>query len=519
MSKIYTYCFVALLAIGEAKGQTSTFEMDKFKFNEIGTNSNNSGLLQTIDFQNLGESYLYYQHIGGKFKHPMLAKESSHYGFSSERYQKLKEWKLYGKFDLDLGKETEVPHTAQLNPLRLNPYVIVDSLSGNWNKQTYGIEAKVASPLWEGRYAVGLGLKYKVETGARQRDPRPENTTNRLELKPSFMYKHNERHTFGVGGIYQSFVEDFTITNINNSQVHNLYKLIGLGEYVSSAPILMSSSGPTRRYSGDLFGGSVQYLYTSNNFKILGDAYIHKNTERATDGTVSFQNAGKHSYMQYGLNIEALYRHSSLLHRVDFSWDQKDVDNKEYHQYQNTTTREFVTLFSGVFNTNLITETALHYNIAKYKDRDISWKLGVGASYKGWDNRYSINESQQTVDRLSYIVSFDKYFISSEKAGFQVTLGLEYSDAFKTKFAYEEKEYGTDWAAKEILYPTNDFLKTDFWSSNLDLKYIFKQNANSKTQFFIKMGGFYRKPTQENMYFVKDMSRLSGYVSIGVYSF
>lgn len=519
MSKIYISCLFALVVAGLAKGQTSSFEIEQFKLREVGNVSGNAALLNTLDFQNLGESSLYYRHTGGRFKHPMLAEESSYFGFSSERYQTLKDWKLYGKFGVETGKEQNVPHTAQLNPLRINPYIIVDSLSGDWNKQAYAIETKIASPLFADRFGVGLGLKYNVATGARQRDPRPQNTNNTLELEPSVMYQLNGRHVIGLKGVYQSFIEDFSISNINSANVQNLYKLIGLGEYLGSSPIFISSGGLTRRYTGNLFGGAFQYVYTAEDFKLLGETYINTNTENVIDGTTTPQNAGKHHYVQYGVNVAASYQNTCLLHRLAFSWDQKDVDNTEYHQYQDATTRQYVTLFSDVFNTNLVTEALLRYDIAGLKAEDISWKLGFSTRYDGWDNRYATNQSQQTVDRLTYKLDFDKYFVHDGNAGFVVNMGLGYSDAFKSTFHYEEKSYSTNLVAHEILYPTNAFMETDFWTGNVTVQYVFKPMRSSKTQLYVKAGGNYSQPTQENAYYVKNMSRLAGQFAIGVYSF
>lgn len=519
MSKIYISCFFALVAVGWAKGQTSSFEIEQFKLREVGNVSDNAALLNTLSFQNLGESSLYYNHAAGSFKHPMLAKESNYFGFSSERYQTLKDWKMYGRFSVNMGKEQDVPNTTQLNPLRINPYIIVDSLSGDWNKQAYAIETKIASPLFADRFGIGVGLKYSVATGARQRDPRPENTNNELELAPSVMYKLNGQNTIGLKGVYRSFIEDFSVSNINAANVHNLYKLIGVGEYLGSSPFVISSGGLTRRYSGNLFGGALQYVYTADDFKWLGETYINTNTEKATDGTTTPQNAGKHDYVQYGVNVAASYQNTSFLHRLAFSWDQKDVDNTEYHQYQDPTTREYVTLFSDVFNTNLVTEAQLRYDLARRKAADLSWKLGFSTRYNGWDNRYATNQSQQTVDRLSYKLDFDNYFAHEGNAGFVVHVGLGYSDAFKSTFHYEEKSYSTNLVAHEVLYPTNAFMETDFWTGNASVQYVFKPLQNSKTQLYVKASGNYTQPTQENVYFVKSMSRFAGQLAIGVYSF
>ena len=518
MSKIYISCLFAVATMGLAKGQSS-FEIEQFKLQEVAHESGNAALLNTLNFQNIGESSLYFQHSKGDFKHPLLAKESNHYGFSSERYQTLNKWKVYGRFGVDMGKELNVPHTTQLNPLRINPYIIVDSLSGDWNKQSYAIETKIASPVYNDRVGVGLGLKYGVATGARQRDPRPQNTNNELELTPSVIYQLNAKNTLGLTGQYRYFVEDFNVSNINTTTVHNMYKLIGVGEYVGSSPIFISTGGITRKYIGNKFGGSLQYAYTTDNFKVLAEGYTHVNNEEATDGSANPQNAGKHHYIQYGVNLATVYGHDALLHRLSLAWDQKDIDNTESHQYQDATTRQYVTLFSEVFNTNLVTTATLNYQLGKSKDAMPNWTTGIGVTYDGWDNRYSANQSQQTIDRLTVAANFKKYFNFSNLSGLSILVEPGYSNAFSSKFAYDEKAYSTNFVAKNILYPTNAFLDMDYWSIHSAIQYNFKKSANSSTQLYVKISETSLLPTESNTYYNTKQSRFVGQIALGFLSF
>lgn len=492
---------------------------DQALLQEVGLQSNNPAMLQSANVGTMGESSLGYQITDGQFKHPLLGDQSHYMRFSSARYEDLKDWKLYGKFNVNLGRENNVAHTTQLNPLRLNPYIVVDSLQGDWNKQDYAIDVAIASPYYNDRVSVGMGLRYEAKTGARQRDPRTQNTHNFLEVRPAVAAKIGEQGLLGAYGLYSRFVEDLRVENINNQTVHNIYRLLGLGEYVGSAPTFISSGAVARRYEGDKFGVGLTYMYTAGNTKVMAEAFFNHYREDAVDGSTYPQNAGQHNMKEYGAKVWLHTAAELLSHNVQLAWVLKDVDNTEFHQYQDPTTREYITLFSDVFNTNLVTEASLRYDIAKRKGEDLSWKLAFGTRYDGWDNRYATNQSQQTVDRLSYKLDFDKYFANEQHAGFIINIGVGYSDAFRSTFHYEEKSYSTNLVAREILYPTNAFLETDFWLGNVAMQYVFKPARNNKTQFYMKAGGHYRQPTNENNYFVKSMSRLVGQLAIGVYSF
>ncbi|TJY65776.1 hypothetical protein FAZ19_11700 [Sphingobacterium alkalisoli] len=513
---LYTVALLAISSISNA--QHIQQDLEKFKQQEVLLNSDNAAFLQQTKFSNIGNTSLKYDLTKGDFKHPLMAREQQYVGFSSERYQQLKDWKFYGKFNLDVGNEKEVAYTTQLNPLRINPYTVVDSLGGNWNKQRYALQAKIASPLVNDRIGFGLGLQYNVSTGARQRDPRPENTNNYLELTPSLTYVLDPKSTLGINGNYSYFVEDLAVSNINTQTVHNMYKLIGLGEYVGSSPLFISSSPITRKYTGNKFGGNLQYLYQSENIKLLVDGFLNTYSEHATDGVISPQQAGKHQYLQYGTHIVSNIIRESALHTFRINWDQKDVDNTEYHQYQDPTTREYITLFSDVFNTNLVTEASIGYQMGSLKNNILRWQTGISVTYDGLDNRYASNQSQQTVDRLTYRADFKRYFVSENASGINVQVGFIYSDAVNADFAYDEKSYSTNFIAHHILYPANQFLSINYWGADAALQYNFKRAENRNNQFYVRLSGNYLQPTSNETYFNKDMSRIQGQLSIGLYS-
>lgn len=506
-------------ATAGAFAQEGRQQQDKLNLQETVVQSQNAAFLQQMQVDNLGESAISYTNEDGSFKHPLLANKSQYFGFKSSRFQDLKGWKLYGSFNLKAGKEKDVAYTTQLNPLRLNPYILVDSLQGDWNKQHYGFDVQVASPYFHDRVAVGLGLSYQVSTGARQRDPRPQNTQNLLNLKPAMAYKLDEHNIVGLYGQYNYFVEDLTVTNVNTNTVHNIYKLIGLGEYVGSSPLFLAAGGFARRYAGDTFGGGLTYSLNKGDFKGYVEGFYNHHKETATDGTTYPQNPGTHRYHAYGFNASLSQTQDYGIHSLRASWDQKDIANTEYHQYQDPITKVYETLFSGVFNTNLVTQSSLSYQFGKLNGKDLVWKAGVGAQYQGVDNRYATNLSQQTVDRLTYQADFTHYFMAKDQSGFVVQLGGAYADVLKTVFNYPEKSYATNFVAKEILYPTNAFLSTKFWQANAAVQYVFKPMQKTGSQLYIKASGSYLKPTTTNEYFAKKMSRTTAEIALGIYSF
>lgn len=514
------WSLLAVSSVGLAQAQSS-FDFDKIKLTDVGLSSSNAALLVTNDVQNVGESNLYYNSVKGTFKHPLIAEKSDFGGFATARYQRINNWKLYGKFGLSFGKDKDVKHTTQLNPLRLNPYIIADSLAGDWNKQHYNVEGKISSPIVREQFVFGIGLKYNVATGARQRDPRPLNTSNTVVLAPSMTYLINEINAIGLNVLYSHFVEDFSLENKNTTTVHNLYKLIGVGEYIGSSPLFISSGSLTRRYTGNQYGGALQYVYKGEGNRLFLEGFIQVNKENAIDGTIYPQQAGQHAYLHYGLNAESKFGSQGHLHAVKASWNQYDIENTEFHQYQDATSKAYITLFSEKFNTNLVTNSSLNYSFINSKNDELSWVLGAGVSYMGWDNKYALNESQQTVDRLSYKIDFKKYFNFKNMSALKLELTPFFSKAFNSAFLYDEKSYSSNFVANNILYPTNAYLGADYFGLGANIQYNFKKSSKNNTQLYIKLAENYSKLTSDNtsLYFNSGSDRVEWQFSLGLLTF
>lgn len=512
------WSLLTVSSVGIAQAQSS---FDHIKLTDVGLASSNASLLVTNDVQNLGESNIYFNSTNGKFKHPLVADQSNFGGFATERYQRINNWKLYGKFDLSFGKDKDVNHTTQLNPLRLNPYIIADSLAGDWNKQYYNLEGKISSPIVRDQFVFGIGLKYNVSTGARQRDPRPLNTSNSVTLTPSMTYLINEINAIGINGMYGRFVEDFSLENENTNTVHNLYKLIGVGEYIGSSPFFISTGSLARTYTGNQYGGAMQYVYKGEGARLFIEGFLQANKENATDGTTYPQAAGQHAYLNYGFNVESTFGSLDRLHTVKTSWNQYNIENTEFHQYQDATTREYITLFSEKFNTNLVTNSSLDYAFVKRSNEELNWVFGAGVSYMGWDNKYALNQSQQTVDRLTYKIDFRRYFNFNNSSALKVKLEPTFSKALDSEFAYDEKSYSSNFVANNILYPTNAYLSADYFGLAASVQYNFKKSTKNNTQMYIKLAENYTKQTSDNasLYFNSSSDRIVWQVSLGLLTF
>jgi len=518
--KISTIILIFPFVCGLAYAQSPALDYTFFKDTALSLQYNNSALLHTMETPLLGESKLGYFYEEGEFKHLYQGESKHGVQFSSERFEKLKDWVFYGAFDFKSFKEIAVDITSHAQPFRSNPYQVADSLKGDWHKQNYNLKLKVAAPkLVQDKLTLGMGLSYNVLTGARQKDPRPLNTSNELELAPSVLYELNKNHSIGLTGAYQFYREDLSVERINMNQNYNMYKLLGLGEYEASSPIIVSSNSIVRSYKGNKYGGELFYSYQHHNLNWkIGGSYHHYE-EEVIDGTTFPKNAGLHSYHEYGIISSLAWKSQHTSQYILLKWNQRDFDNREFHQLQNSQTKQYETIYTSIFNTALKSDATLEYFFSKSRPNNLpTWWLKLGAGYDGFDNRYTIPQSFEIVDKINVSLSFDKQYELKKGDVLSFRIGSNYNFIIEDKISYTEKDFSTNFVANNIFYPIHGYNALESWNNDLNIQYNLKPFQKSGNQLFIRANGFINTAMQDNNWFNKGDTRQGFQLTIGLYN-
>lgn len=522
MKKIHFLLYTAILlaATTDVKAQQYQSNIEKFKSRAVTWDLRNAALLKTIPLPDAGEAQLGYFYDNGSFKHPFDAASSSGVHFNATRAHNLKGWSFYGAFDLKSFKDKDVPKTAMANPFRDNPYQLADSLSGDWNKQHYLLNLKVAAPsLMNGKLVTGLGLEYEVLTGARQKDPRPLDNSSQITMSPALVYHLNKNQFLGLNGTYRHYKEDLDVELYNYRMVYNLYKLQGLAEYKSSAPLQMGAEGAGRMYAANEGGGDIQYGYKTSDWNLLLSAGYRYHNENATDGSQYPQKAGQHEYHEYTAAAFFDITTKNKFHQLAFNWQQKDISNREFHQVQNTDSKQYETIYSSVFNTALKTRSYLMYLLNGLKGGDsLSWTLKAGAGFTGLDNRYTSPRSWQTVDKADLSLSYTKYFQLNKGAAFSFSINSVYEFIIKERADYTRKSYSSDYVADNIFYPVHSYLSTPSWTNQLSAQYNLPRFSDSRSQLYFKVAGYVNTAMASYNRIQKNDTRQGIQLSVGLYN-
>ncbi|GAA0882034.1 hypothetical protein GCM10009120_06310 [Sphingobacterium siyangense subsp. cladoniae] len=475
-----------------------------------------SALLGELDLPAVGNTTLGYFYEGGDFRHPFTGKSKQGLNFSTEKFQRSGDWTLYGRFDFTTLKEKELAYASLVNPFTDNPYQLVDSLKGDWNKQFYTMDLKVASPSFAGgRMRAGLDLSYQVATGARQMDPRSLDTENKIQLAPNISYKISKRHQLGLAAIYNYQKNDLNLVRANGSQQYNVYKLLGLAEYLGASPFIMTAD-MDRSYLAHAYGSELSFRYTADQFSwLLSGSYL-RHEEKATDGSTYPMKAGKHQYDQYTVLSAIDLKRGDYNHHFDLNLLYCDISNTEYQQLQRTDDRSYETIFEGSLNTALRSQATLGYILAKETSAYRSdWFAKATVSYSGWDNRYALPQGKEIVDRMDIGIRFNKAL-----SRWVFDVASNYNFGVKNEWSYTDKSYSSNFVANSIALPIYQYLTRDRVVNALSIQYRLANFGKKSNQLYLKGSGSLETAlSTPGGYGDNGKSRYSASLSLGLLTF
>jgi hypothetical protein len=240
-------------------------------------NSSNAAGMAVAPLQNYNIVSARYDHTSGDYKLMQRGDRESSMIFNTNGALKVGKVALWGDFNFsnDYWKGTTFnTGLFELDPDM--PYYVSDRNKGNWNKQSYDMSVKAATPLFWNRVAVGLHFNYTTRKAAKQIDPRGVTTGYGIFIAPSSVVRITDNHYVGVNFNYKNTFERINFTNVVESS-QTVYLMKGLGNFTSD--VLQGTSGVgTYYYPKNIWGAGLQYGYSGTIDILLDFGYnIEKN--------------------------------------------------------------------------------------------------------------------------------------------------------------------------------------------------------------------------------------------------
>lgn len=247
---------------------TETILLQKSLWSE----SENAAGLQSLDFNHkFGKAAFQYHFEDGAFHRYQKEASQKKYGFYTNGYAKLKDWKFYGDFSYFQQKDIELQWVDVLEPYNDNPYTIGDQGTGTYYKEFFKMQGKGAWTVNQ-YFNLGFDLKYKTGVGAKRKDPRPENRATNFEIKPGVIYKL-EQFSIGLHFHFQTAKEQVHFETVSDS-IYTYYQFKGLGVFAST------TEEDERSFETFLFGGGAQFAFELGNIRNLTEVNF---TAKETD--------------------------------------------------------------------------------------------------------------------------------------------------------------------------------------------------------------------------------------------
>ena len=325
----------------------------------------------------------------GGFHRIREAAERDDYFFTTESYQLLNDRIfLYGQFTYHNLEEKGALWNGTYDPYRGNPYILADSVQGaTYDKESYLLTGKMGYRLSQG-VSLGGSVGYFAATGAKQKDPRPENTVTMFSFNPSLLV-HKEKFRAGIDLGYRHRKEHTEyMEHITDNTDPTLFMFKGFGFYNSAV------GGDAFRHQSmnEVFGG-IQVEKNLLGIPFLTEVRFNCSKEKIEDGTsvIKKEDAGDWNTYSFDfseqLAIDAGLRH----HRLRASLGYFNGDGIEYMQdvvyVDNVAEYQTIAKYEK-FNREVKTAT-LTYDYRKMLDQDrLSWMLSGGVNFRDNDETY-----------------------------------------------------------------------------------------------------------------------------------
>lgn len=429
----------------------------------------------------LNSGYLFY---GGDFHRPQEGASGSEVYVKAEGTHILKNLYTWGRFSYTQEDISGAGfNTSVIDPYRGMPYIVADTNLSQWLKQHYDLRFKVATARKK-NLSFGLEGIYNASIGAKQRDVRTKNQLFLLSLKPGVTYSINNSHHLGINGEYFSIKEESRNSNVNVYIDQQYYELYGLGTAVESI-----GSGRTTNYTGQNFGGGVQYHY-NGAINLMAEGTYATKTENVE---VSFSTP-KPDAMVKDTRIEGkvtmFTTKNELTHYMTGSFSNQAIDGTQHvTSFDNAIDqRKWVIISSSVRSKYKTTIINTQYDLIKEQSGEYSWKAGLGAYYASINDTYLLPNSYKRANNITLNVHGKKNFFLSNALSERLLVGinLQYNHNLSGEYKYsgQNPDYPI---VKDLEEPDLEYLMSNYQAAEISATYSRKLASDKSTNLYIGM--------------------------------
>ena len=420
--------------------------------------------------------------------------------FTTESYQTLhKRISLYGYFSYHNTDEKGALWNGTYDPYRGNPYIVGDSVSGStYHKENYRLKGAMAYRLTP-QMILGCAVNYFVAVGAKQKDPRPENTVMAISANPSLIIQKEQwKAGIDLGYRYRKEEIDY-IHYVTDNPDPTFFLFKGFGFYSDNVGDNLYRFQSMKEYSGGLQLEKKLFGLSS-----LSEVRFSTSSEGIDDGSSAIRKDRGGDWDTYQFQVKELVDFGDPFNRnsLKTSFVYFNGDGKEYTQnavYVDNVL-EYETVSKNLKFNRATIDGSISWDYRRMTDQDkINWRMTWTAFLKKNQEKYyyipEIFTSSYT--NLAGNLSLCKDFYR-KRVQFSPSLDASYCCNLSKEIALSGQEEITKNQHQDIyLQEFNDYTSDYFQIKGQLFLGITPRNQGKIDQIYLNLRYNYRRQVNE----------------------
>ena len=312
------------------------------------------------------------------------------YSFSTESYQVLKKRMFVsGKFAYHYVDDFGGQWNGTYDPYNGSPYILADSVSRTtYHRENYHLVGNIGYQLNK-KLSLGCGLDYYAGVGAKQKDPRPQNTYVRFRINPALIYAA-ANYKLGFDLAYSNKKEEIEYDVFRTNFSPTFFTFKGFGFYTINI-----GTGFYRFVTANELDGGFQLEKRIAHLPTMTELRFNYKSEGVEDGGSVIRKLDGGDWNTYSLSLKELVqlRKGASEQKFEGKFSFFNGDGNEFIQnivYEGTwnVPRYITTAENLKFNRQTITAD-LSYNFRKLTNATrINWEVEAGANFFNNSEQY-----------------------------------------------------------------------------------------------------------------------------------
>lgn len=451
---------------------------------------------------------LNYKHTSGEYKTVSDATSINEGGLNMQGFKQIDKYHFYGSFSYNIAGLKGQNWKDVLMTSANNPFILADSIGGDYDNEGFKIKAAMASSINE-KISWGLVLDYEGGSSADQTDPRPSIDAVRYVIRPGISYTISPSWGIGLDVAYHGYREKISISSLESMYTYRFFMMQGLG----NAVVESSTGGYSREYTGHIWDANIQLNWNNRNLKNSLQFGYKNNHENSEDGSNSRYKSGDYAETIYSVSDVFSFKQAQGVHIAKIEASRAESKGTWYDQQKTVNSNDQIVwevYNKSVKYKNDITQAKFDYSYVKEKDEMINLLLGASVDYEQNNTTFYPDVTKQKYSNVRLEAKGIKTFWLPNKFQIETTLNVNYKKNLNSNFDF----YGIPLASSYSL-PIYEYLTSDNYGGALGLKLSKRTVINKRVSLvYLAIRGDYTQSNLKTTYFDKD-NRLGILATIG----